>query len=236
MQPLYTEQEFKLAKSRQLLPLKCLNCSKTFYQPKNEICNILHGNPRRGSWGNFCSRSCARICLTTAITILCEHCHKPFKRHLNQIKSSKHHFCSRSCACTYHNAHKTKGTRVSKLEIWLSKKLPKLYPALEFHFNRKDTINGELDIYIPSLRLAFELNGVFHYEPIFGKDKLSSIQNNDTRKAQACLEHNIELCLIDVSSFTYFKEQRAKRFLIIIQNIINSKLSGSSPVIKTVSG
>jgi hypothetical protein len=108
----------------------------------------------------------------------------------------------------------------------LSKKLPKLYPTLEFHFNRKDAINGELDIFIPALKLAFEMNGVFHYEPIFGPEKLTSIQTNDHRKMLACAEHGIELCVIDVSSFTYFKEQRAMKFLTIIQNIINSKLSG----------
>jgi len=45
-----------------------------------------------------------------------------------------------------------------------------LYPDLVIHFNKKDAINSELDIYIPSLKLAFELNGIFHYEPIFGKE------------------------------------------------------------------
>jgi hypothetical protein len=148
----------------------------------------------------------------------------------SQIKQSKHHFCSQSCACTYHNAHKTTGTRVSKLETWLSSKLPELYPSLEFHFNRKDAINGELDIYIPSLKLAFELNGIFHYIPVYGPEKLAKMRTNDSRKVQACLERNIELCVIDVSHQKYFKEQRALEFLPIITNIINSKLSGSSPV------
>ena len=92
---------------------------------------------------------------------------------------------------------------------------------LEFHFNRKDAINGELDIFIPSLKLAFELNGIFHYEPIYGPEKLGKIQNNDLRKSQACLERGIELCLIDVSSMTYFKPIKGRKFLNIIQNIIN---------------
>jgi hypothetical protein len=166
-------------------------------------------------------------------TLICEQCTSPFIKRLSQIKKTKHHFCSQSCAAKWNNTHKTKGTRISKLEKWLAIKLPQLYPSLEFHFNRKDAINGELDIYIPSLKLAFELNGIFHYEPIFGKDKLSSIRTNDARKAQACLEHGIELCLIDVSHLSYFKEQKAMKFLTIIQNIINLKLSGSSPVAST---
>ena len=79
------------------------------------------------------------------------------------------------------------------------------YPNLEIHYNRKDAINSELDIYIPELELAFELNGIFHYEPIYGAEKLQQIQNNDDRKFQACLEKGISLCIIDTSSLKYFK-------------------------------
>ena len=81
----------------------------------------------------------------------------------------------------------------------------------------------ELDIYIPSLKLAFELNGIYHYEPIHGSDKLNKIQNNDNRKFQACAEQGISLCIIDTSSQSYFKENTSEKFLKIIINIINSK-------------
>ena len=101
--------------------------------------------------------------------------------------------------------------------------VPSLYPSLEFHFNRKDAINAELDIYIPSIKLAFELNGIFHYEPIYGPKKLAQIQNNDQRKYQTCIEHGIELCLIDVSTFKHFKEKGAMMFLAVIRNIIDQK-------------
>lgn len=90
-------------------------------------------------------------------------------------------------------------------------------------FNDKTTINSELDIYIPSLKLAFELNGIFHYEPIYGKDKLSKIENNDSRKIQACNERNIEICIIDISSLKNFKPHKANSFLNIITNIISKK-------------
>lgn len=88
----------------------------------------------------------------------------------------------------------------------------------------KDAINSELDIYIPSLKLAFELNGIFHYEPIYGQDKMNQIQNNDNRKFQACLEHGIELCIIDSSKLTYFKPANAQKYLDIITQVINSKV------------
>jgi hypothetical protein len=99
-----------------------------------------------------------------------------------------------------------------------------LYPNLEFHFNRKDAINSELDIYIPTLKLAFELNGIFHYEPIYGSEKLDQIKNNDSRKYQACIEKNIELCIIDSSGLKYFKPEKCQKYLDIITNIINTKL------------
>jgi hypothetical protein len=140
------------------------------------------------------------------------------------IKFRKDKFCSRSCAAKYNNANKIHGYRRSKLEIFAEQKLIEKFPTLEIHFNRKDAINSELDIYIPQLKLAFELNGIFHYEPIFGEQKLNSTKNNDKRKFQACLEKNIELCIIDTSTQKYFKESTSKIYLDIILKIIDNKL------------
>jgi hypothetical protein len=136
----------------------------------------------------------------------------------------KNNFCSRPCAATYNNLHKTHGTSVSKLERWIAGQLTILYPGLEIHYNRKDAIGSELDIYVPSLNLAFELNGIFHYEPIHGQDKLNSTKNNDNRKTIACAERGIGFCTIDTSSMKYFKETGAKKFLDIIVKIIESKV------------
>ena len=224
MQPLYTDDEFEIAKSRQPLPLSCLHCQKTFHLTKHRILEIL--NPNRTKTGDFCSRSCSAQHRNPPIDVVCDQCQKSFKKPHNEIKRTKNHFCCRSCAGKWHNEHKTTGTRVSRLERWLQSQLPILYPPIEFHFNRTDAINGELDIYIPSLKLAFELNGIFHYEPIFGPEKLSKMQNNDSRKSQACHERGIELCVIDTSHQKYFKEQSATKFLNIIQNVINMKMVG----------
>ena len=146
------------------------------------------------------------------------------RRKFEKIKKNYNYFCSSKCAATYNNTHKTKGNRKSKLEYYLESKLKNLYPDLEIHFNRKDAINSELDIYMPSLRLAFELNGIFHYEAIYGENKLNQIQNNDKRKFQACLDKNIELCIIDASKLKYFKESNAEPYFNIVNNIIKNKL------------
>jgi len=214
---LYTPEEYGQAKSRDKLPLKCKQCTKTFYKTKHYIQQCIRG---RCAKAIFCSLGCCGSARKTKEIVTCSQCKKSFRKAANQIKRYTNHFCSRSCACTYNNTHKTQGTRVSKLEVWLQEVLPPLYPDLVFHFNRKDAINSELDIYIPSLKLAFELNGIFHYEPIFGKDKLDKIENNDERKFQACLEAGIEMCTIDVSSLSYFKPNKAKKYLNIIEDII----------------
>ncbi len=58
----------------------------------------------------------------------------------------------------YINLHKKiPSMSISKLEKWLALQLVTLYPNLDFHFNDKMTIKSELDIYLPSLKLAFEI-------------------------------------------------------------------------------
>jgi hypothetical protein len=163
------------------------------------------------------------------VDCICNHCGKTFKyfesRLKNKNRKSGRMFCSKSCAATYNNTHKTHGYRRSKLEAYIETKLITNYPNLEIHFNRKDTINSELDIYIPSLKLAFELNGIFHYEPIYSDKQFSQIQNNDKRKFCACLEKNIELCIVDSSSLTYFKPDKAEKYYQIVKQLIDHKLS-----------
>lgn len=157
------------------------------------------------------------------IEINCKECNKKLFKWGNDCKRFVNNFCGRSCACTYRNKHRIKGYNRSKLEIWLEEKLLILYPTLDFKFNEKSAINSELDIYIPSLKLAFELNGIFHYEPIYGQDVLDYIKNNDSRKYQACIEQNIELCIIDTSKQKYRKDSSSQKYLDIIINIIDIK-------------
>ena len=178
-----------------------------------------------GSWNNALFEAGFPIKYVPPINVICLHCGKEFSKLVNQIKKHPNNFCSHSCAATYNNTHKKTGTKKSKLEVWLEKELAKLYPQFSILYCDKETINSELDIYIPSLHLAFELNGIFHYEPIYGPKKLNQIQNNDTRKFQACLEKNISLCIIDTSQQKRFTEKSSQQFLDIITTIINKTIS-----------
>lgn len=222
MKKIFTQKEFDSAKSRDKLPFECIQCQKTFYKAKNEIQKKNKNHPNIKIL--FCSKKCKDLSQNTSMKVECKNCNKKFNKQISDIKRSKNNFCSHPCSATYNNRNKKHGTRRSKLEVWLESQLTEKYPNLEILYNRSDAIQSELDIYIPSLSLAFELNGIFHYEPIYGQAKLASIQNNDERKFQACLERGIELCIIDTSHQKYFKEQTSKKFLNIITNIIGYKL------------
>ncbi len=223
MKPIYTQEEFNKAKSENKLLLECYHCNKPFLKEKRYIKAVLN-NTNYSQKCKFCSKLCLYKSKTSKKIVTCKQCNKDFKKIPSQIKKFPNHFCSRSCSGTYNNTHKKYGTRRSKLEIWLEDQLTILYPNLLIDFNKKEAISSELDIYIPSLKLAFELNGIFHYEPIYGQDKLDKIQNNDQRKLQACAEREISFCIIDASSFKKFKPLKAQKYLDIITNIINKHL------------
>lgn len=209
-------------KSRDLVELVCNYCSCTYKLCKHHI----QAKISKKVLNNFCSPKCHSEYKTTNGTQLvnCLHCDTIIKKKKSQIKKSPNHFCSQSCAGAYNIKNKTHGTRRSKLEIWLEERLIQLYPTMEFHFNRKDTISSELDIYVPSMKLAFELNGIFHYEPIYGNSKLNQIQQNDINKFQRCQELGISLCIIDTSSQKRFTEKSSQKFLDIIVKIITDFL------------
>ncbi len=204
----------------------CDHCEQPFTMSTSQY----NQSNKRGH-KKYCSLDCSGKGRNTYVTVPCGSCHKEVTAPVKQLNASKssHLFCNHSCSITYHNLHKTKGTRRSKLEVWLEEQLATLYPNLEILYCDKQAINGELDIYVPSFRLAFELNGIYHYEPIHGQSKLDQVQSNDHRKFQACIEHGIELVIMDTSQLKYFKLIHCQKYLDIITGIINSKLQSADP-------
>lgn len=116
----------------------------------------------------------------------------------------------------------------SKLERYLESRLRELYPNLRISFNNRKALGGpELDVYIPRLKLAFELNGEHHYSPIYGHEKLAQIKEQDNRKIGLCNELGIALVSLDTRKANPFSEAHGEAFLALLDSHITSRLSTS---------
>lgn len=207
------------------------SCRATYYnklRPARKLTNVcaVCGEHIRSD-RKHCSGCYSR---NKGICVNCNNCGKPVIKTPSLIKKSKtgKHFCSLSCRATYHNLEKTfkrKGAKRSNIEFWLEKKIAEEFSELTVLFNRADIIKDELDIYIPSIKLAFEINGIFHYQPIFGEEKLKQTKVVDGRKVDKCHKVGIDLCVIDISSMGNFNEKDATTYLNMIRDKINIKIS-----------
>ena len=216
--------DLTIIKYGEKIKANCDVCKKDFEILGKYKKDLMGNSPKkRGvSKGQCCSKTCMGINKITLLSLTCKNCGKAIKRRPSQLKKVKNSFCDNKCAGIYNAKHKTTGNRRAKLELWLEGKLSELYPNLKILFNDTSAIKAELDIYIPELNIAFELNGIFHYENIFGT--LSEIQTRDERKVSLCANVGIGLCVIDTSNQRYFKVSTSFKYLDIIKNIINERI------------
>lgn len=208
-------------KKTKRVEIECTNCKKLFLYKVYDLGKYK---------SNCCSRKCSNELKITSSEVECKQCGKKFNKIKSQIIKFPNHFCSQSCAASFNNTHKDYGIRRSKLEIYLEEYIRKTFPQIELFCNNKESINSELDFYFPSLKFAIELNGIVHYEPIYGVDKFEKIQNNDKRKAIACYEKGIELAIIDTSNCKYLsnttKEKYSKIVCDLLEEVISKNISG----------
>ena len=153
------------------------------------------------SWNNCLIETFGKVNQNTghpSILYSCKLCNKSFMRRPCDAKKSKtgNFFCCMSCAAIYNNKIKKKSRR-SKIEIQLYNLLVKEFPNLDILPNDKTMLGGlEVDIAIPSLKLAIEWNGIVHFKPIYGIKKLKRVQEIDQEKLKIASNKNINLIII----------------------------------------
>lgn len=227
MTPLFTQEEFDVARADHKLMCRCEHCGEPYGVEKRWVTRKYKtGKDKVKFCGNRCrglhrSKDRRRV-------VVCLHCGKEFTKGIAAIKKYPNHFCCRSCSVTYHNLHKSIGNRRSKLETWIGERLTTRYENIEFHFNKKETIGSELDIFVPTICVAFEISGIHHYNPIYGNKKLFQIQKNDEHKKKSCTNIGIELIVIDVSKYRHFSPKTAEIYLDFISTIIEKRLGNIS--------
>ncbi len=207
--------QFHSAKYDDIVEVVCAQCSQTYKRKKRDI----KAYQRRNLSASVCKK-CQNANQKTGSKVQCPECGKSSYKPVEKI-SKGYIFCNATCSTTYNNKHKDYGYRRSKLEKWIEDRLIQDFPILDIHFNSKQAIESELDIYIPALRLGIELNGIFHYEPIYSPNQFKRIQNNDQQKIIECYKRGIELCVIDTSTQKYFSDKTSEKYYAIVTNIIN---------------
>lgn len=219
------------------IQLKCEWCHKQFTR-LNRIYKTYNVKLDKKC---FCSRTCSSKWQNANgkgpqkrtpdfVNLICEYCKKQFTRKWNNYKYKQIHkkelpFCSAGCNLRYKQKLGLWNPNPrSSLEEWIEEKLNLIYPSLNILFNNRSIISsGELDIYIPSLKFAVEINGKYHYEPIYGKQAFEKRNRIDSKKLKECQNKNIDLLIIDMRNYschnkTHF-EERNKCLKQIVENI-----------------
>jgi len=192
------------------IKVNCTLCDKEFFVIKSRYKKITKHC--------FCSVECSSKHHTKKVEVNCLICDKKFLKPFDRIAKRPRHCCSPECAIELVKSQKNWGGRRSKLEIYVEEKLKKEF-NLNFLFN-KTTIGYELDIHIPEIDLAIEINGITHYEPIYGEEIFRRRLYIDEQKIKECLSRNIKLEILKVSrdkNYPHILEKRYQEIKSIIQ-------------------
>ena len=174
---------------------------------------FIEFRPNHAKYQDYCNWACYKLSLK-----------KPDKFCIgcgNLLAKQQLKFCSKSCAASYNNQNRKTGYRRSKFEQYLEAYLVNKMPNEKILFNNKSVIGQELDVYFPNKNLAIEVNGVFHYKPVYGEEKLRRTQLMDKLKKELCHSKGIKLITIDISSQVHFSKETSKEFINKINEAIN---------------
>lgn len=201
--------------------MKIVDCRKCGKQTARSIGR--YNESIKNGWNIFCSIECRYAFQEKGTEFCCSWCSKIIKKTPGQIRQIiTNVFCSKSCAARYNNRHKHTGTKRSKLECFLENQLKSNFPDLIFFCNTKQPIGSELDFYFPALKLGVEINGILHYKPIYGLEKLKRIRKIDQEKIDKCVEAGIALHIFDVSGEPHLTEKVKDKHWKSIKELVTS--------------
>lgn len=170
----------------------------------------------------FCSNECFYKFRNKKENVICLECGIEFKKVLSEIKRKPRHFCSDICSRNL-NRHKDWGSNRSKLEIAIEEHFKVVFPFMNIDYNKTDK-GYELDIFIPCLDLAIEINGITHYKPIYGEANLLRRQQIDEEKKTKCSEINIKLIVMNVSEDGKSEKIRKQR-ISEVEQIVRDRIN-----------
>lgn len=190
--------------------IKCLFCKKSILKPKFRK-------------AKYCSKKCASVHReqlkpkVNSVEISCQYCNNQFHMNKSLYDRRPRKYCSKICGI-----RDNKSGQISKIEKYFVTQLRLKYPELNIIENDRTVFDGlEIDIWIPSLRLAIECNGPCHYKPIFGDKGLVKTQQNDKKKELLSIKADIRLFIIDVSNQYCYTKIGQREILQQLSEIID---------------
>lgn len=193
-----TKSNFELGGS---LILNCLYCKQEVLKYKSEI----RKNPDK----IFCNSQCSanfmhltyRQPFAKTIVLECHFCNSIFERIQHKTTQGKtgKFFCSAKCSSTYLGTQ-SKNFERSFMELYIQQKIELNFPYLTLIIGDTKQCNGlQLDLYLPELNFAIEINGPIHYINFFGDEYLKSVQERDQRKETICKNKKLLLQIVKCS-------------------------------------
>lgn len=186
-------------------PFICQECNEVFHLAWKTVRDARRGYRSGGRLIN--TKNCSR-CKRNSRMVECQRCGARFHKTAGDILRRPNHFCNHSCAASYNNRKREYRPR-SRAEDFLEGILTRAGHYVEC--NRRDILPSglEIDIFVPRIELAVELNGPVHYKPIYGADRLMQARRNDAIKHKEAVAAGLDFHTINVSQSRFEQTRTA---------------------------